>query len=627
MEDSARGRWRRLAFLAGIGAAVAVAACAAYLLDIVMARSPYRLTAHPIELAAAGLMAIYALARRLAASPSHGDDPLVRWSRRGAAAADAAAGWALRGRRPAFGLAALVLTLLALWFPAYLTWPLWTDQDHFATLALGWDAGKAPWRDMVTYQFPGEIYLFWLVGRVAGWGRPASFYALDAGLLLGLGAATLAWGRRRPIAGLVAYLTFLGVYLDLPFTHAAQRDWHAACFAALGLLAAESIPGRAGRLASAALAAAALSFRPHVVVLVPAFVAALDARARPPGAPWSRTAWPVLEWLLAAAAATALAFAPLALTGLVADFLGSLRHMAESGYASALTPRSFLDDLGRQLAEPRVLILLAANLALAARGETPEVRREARIWALAVAGILLYRPMHPLKHLYLDQPAALIEALALMPPLAWVLARDRLAAPARLVILAVAVAEAVPWWPDLCDPVEALRALPPLARGEEPIPPPLGSRHAYPRPDKHIYHYTWADFRGVVDYLRRETPPTTPVANLLTYFPYPAINATVGRDTPLPIESITLLQWFPHSDFDTVLVAHLERAPVGAIVLWDASPNPDRVPALARTAALIRRDYPIVARIGEIEIHRRNTPPAPSSEPLPRVRLIRHRPR
>ena len=78
------------------------------------------------------------------------------------------------------GLAALEY---ALWLPQYLTWPWWADHDVFATMALGWDAGLRPYRDLIGNNFPGTIYMFWIVGKLCGWGNTSAFNAFDALLL------------------------------------------------------------------------------------------------------------------------------------------------------------------------------------------------------------------------------------------------------------------------------------------------------------------------------------------------------------------------------------------------------------------------------------------------------------
>src|SRR5262249_14802844 len=147
--------------------------------------------------------------------------------------------------------------------------PWWADPDAFAVLAQAWEDGRRPYRDLEAFNFPGPIYLMWVLGRVFGWGRTVPFYAVDAGLVVILGLALIVWSRRRFatfLPGLVGYTAFLGSYLDLDYSQVAQRDWHAPLFVVLGLLVAEGWPGRGGRLVSAVSATAAVTFRPHVVL-------------------------------------------------------------------------------------------------------------------------------------------------------------------------------------------------------------------------------------------------------------------------------------------------------------------------------------------------------------------------
>ncbi|MGZ6074628.1 MAG: hypothetical protein ACXWOA_12265, partial [Isosphaeraceae bacterium] len=87
----------------------------------------------------------------------------------------------------------LVLT----WLPSYLTWPWQNDSEHFAMLAQLWDSGKLPYRDMFSTQFPGEIYIHYLLGKAFGWGNTAAYYAFDAALVIVFGILLVAWGRRR----------------------------------------------------------------------------------------------------------------------------------------------------------------------------------------------------------------------------------------------------------------------------------------------------------------------------------------------------------------------------------------------------------------------------------------------
>ena len=55
----------------------------------------------------------------------------------------------------------------------------------------GWDAGLKPYRDLIGNNFTGSIYLFWMVGKLCGWGNSLAYNAFDALLLGGFGAAVV----------------------------------------------------------------------------------------------------------------------------------------------------------------------------------------------------------------------------------------------------------------------------------------------------------------------------------------------------------------------------------------------------------------------------------------------------
>src|SRR5262249_28303596 len=170
--------------------------------------------------------------------------------------------------------------------------------------------------------FPGAIYVCWVLGKVAGFGRTWAFYAVDSAAMVLLGMVLAAWSRRclgRVLPGVSASLVFLTFYLSRDYFTVAQRDWHASLCVVRGLLALQAWPGRTSRLVSALLAAAALAIRPHVVVFLPALAAAVaeGVATGPPGTglpgphPPSGRLRALAEWVLAFGSFTALAFAPL----------------------------------------------------------------------------------------------------------------------------------------------------------------------------------------------------------------------------------------------------------------------------------------------------------------------------
>ncbi|MBY0396019.1 MAG: hypothetical protein K2X91_06035, partial [Thermoleophilia bacterium] len=306
-------------------------------------------------------------------------------------------------------LAGLIGLMLLTWLPHRLLWPWWADVEHFALSALSWEAGLVPYRDLYDFNFPGPMYLHWGLGKVFGWGRTMPFYALDTLIFVGFAATVVWWSRRRlggPIPGLLSILALTHYQCTLPYWLSAQRDWHVPLMACAGLMILEARPGRGSRLAAAALAAAAFSCRPHVIVFGPAYLAALDENARPIGGPAGRTVRAVLEWAAVAALGGVLAFAPLLATGVLDDFHLNFREALDGGYEETGS-RPFGADIVRQLTPWRTVGVGIGVLAMAFFA-APALRRLSRTWLLALVFVLLYLPLSPVAHAYLDHPLKVV---------------------------------------------------------------------------------------------------------------------------------------------------------------------------------------------------------------------------
>ncbi len=171
-------------------------------------------------------------------------------ARRGLAWVDSWVDWALP-RGLVIALGGECLWLLAAWVPHYLTWPFSRDEDTFAVLAMSWDHGILPYRDIRAYNFPGETYLFWVLGKVFGWGRTVPFYAVDAGCVVLLGGVLVVWSRKRLggiLPGLIGYLAFLSFYLNQLFEITGERDWHTAFLVTVGIMILQAV--RTGSVAA-----------------------------------------------------------------------------------------------------------------------------------------------------------------------------------------------------------------------------------------------------------------------------------------------------------------------------------------------------------------------------------------
>ena len=519
----------------------------------------------------------------------------------------------LRGRLTAACLGAAGV-MLACWAPHYLTWPWWTDADVHGTAAQGWSQGLLPYRDLRNNNFPGIIYLFWGAGRLFGWGDTAALYALDALVLVGLGAALAAWGRRalgRALPGAVAFLAAVYFYLSQDFTQVAQKDWYTAVLCVLGLVGLQAAPGRWGVAASAAGLAAAAVIRPQAILFAPAHLAAVLGRL-PEGSGLGRAARAAAGWALLTAGLTVLAFAPVWAGGLSGDLLGGLAHVRYGSGYNRLTPMVFLRRLVGQfgagdLRALKSTLVAVGSLALLTPAAPPALRRAARPWLVAWAGAVLYLPVAPVVHMYLDYPLRLVSSvlLGLLGQLA-VEARDRAPRLALLGVLVVVVLAAHKP-PRYCLPRRSAEALADLRLGRMSAEAPPGFA---PQTMAGVWHPPWPDYRDLILYLRR-TDPGVRVANLLKAV---AVTAPSGRLPSLPAESVTWLRVVNPGD-EGAFVDALGRADARSLVVWaPAVDSQDVAVALPELDRAVRRLYEPEARFGAVEVWKRKgvSPPAPA---------------
>lgn len=490
---------------------------------------------------------------------------------------------------------------LLTWAPQYLTWPWWADHDVFATAAMAWDAGILPYRDLLGNNFPGTTYLFWVLGKLFGWGYTPAFWAADVVFVLSLGVAMLAWSLRRfgrALPGLIGYLTFLGYYLNLDYSQAAQRDWQGPFFAVVGLLVVQAWTGRAGRWASALLFAAALVFRPQVILFAPALMLAVGQAGRPLESR-ERGFAAVLEWGTVVTLGVATGFAPLALAGVMGDFVKGVRLAAYGGRYNAVSVGSFAKAMIIQALNIKVVISAAALLLLVGRASTPS-RRLAWTWLLALACVLLYRPMSPIQHAYLTHPLILTWAITIAVLTALVLEQGLALPSARLTAVLLVLGIGASAKPRFCNPVGSLEAITWLHLGEDPAPRPTG--YTTNDESKSAGRYDWNDYRHLLDYLRRETRETTRVANVLRHVP--ALTGPAARLPAMPAESVAWLKVVRASDDDR-FAKTLAKTP-DSVVVWDPR-NPEYwpIPLPPRLTEVIERDYQPSIRFGVLEVWKR----------------------
>jgi hypothetical protein len=517
----------------------------------------------------------------------------------------------------------VIVGMFLTWLPHYLCWPWWADVEHFALSALSWEAGILPYRDLYDFNFPGPMYFHWVLGKVFGWGRTIPFYLVDVSLLSGFLGVAVHWSRTRlggVTPALVTALVGLAYYCNLNYAMAAQRDWQVPLLAAMGLMTLESRPGRLGRWIAATCFVVAFSFRPHVVVFGPAYLAALDENARGPGGSWRSTVCAVLEWCLVTGAGCALVFAPLLLTGTLDDFLVNFREALHGGGYETTGRRSFLKDVADQLNQWEIVAAMLGLTATAgfAEGST---RRVARTWLLAFGFVLVYRPLSPVAHGYLIHPLKITWAVSIGLIASGLIRSARLSPVVKILGVTAILLEAIPRIPLYCQPERLGDPARSLWRGVPTASAPPGTEREFSPASSNPYQ--WGDYQRVLEYLRRHTHPKTRVANFFRGYPFPTVNAPVGRLSPFPsVAGVLWLRWVDEK-LETEFATRLE--PAGdTVVVWIPGEPPThgrlRLRLVERT---IRHYYALEARIGKLEIWRRRSDVSVSASrefaPLPEV--------
>lgn len=523
-------------------------------------------------------------------------------------------------------VAALGLLLLGGWVLHYWTWPWWPDLDAYATIAQGWDRGIVPYRDVVIFNFPGQIEVFWILGKAFGWGRTAPYYALDSLLLAAAGVELFLWSRRCfgwAFPGGIGFASLLHYYLGQDYAMVAQRDWQAPLLALLGVLIVQGRSSIASRVVAGVALGLALAMRPHAVLFAPAQVLAIVGEVRGRGETRRALVRALGAWSLAVAATVLVAFLPLVLSGALDDFLRGVRKAAYGSAYDRTNRTGFLDGLVEQFGWRRrgagassgpgrlgavwdlrfgVALLALGGLAVLGR---PIARRRVVVFVVATVAAIAYAPLHPKAHAYLAHPRNLVWGIDLAVLAASILAGLAVRHRAQVLAAVALTAAAVPGPPAYWRPSACVRALGELFQAVEPSRCPPGAEgHFAPADEKSPY--TWDAYRRTLRYLRATTTPETPVANLLRNVPFPAINGPVGRVSPLPAESGVIWLWSVEPELEPAFAEALSAVPRGAVAVWDPrAATFDARLELARVAAVLRASYQMEARFGAIEVWRR----------------------
>lgn len=521
---------------------------------------------------------------------------------------------ALLGGPLATGLILLCGFQLATWVPHLLTWPRFVDHDVFETMARNWDLGVLPYRESRGNNFPGTIYLFWLIGKMVGWGKTWPVLGLDAAFVVAFGAAMVRWTWRtsgRVLPGAVGFAAFLSYYLAADYSLVFQRDWHGPLFLMLALMLADGRKTWLGLVGSALCVAVGFSIRPQVVLLIPAVLFALSRGLEGEPRRWGAVVGVWAAWLALVAVLVALLFLPLVKDGLMTDFIAGVRLVAYGGSYNQATWARIVRVAALQAMHLDYLIVPAGIVALLPRSGA---RTRASAWAclIALAGAWCYRPVSPVPWPYLSHPYHIVLAVSIALLARMIVERDTESPTIRLVLmLFVLIGVGVTVRPKYCSVQLSLRAIDDLKRGGPPERVPIGYGPEE-NPDEQV-PYDWPDYRDTLRYLRDQTPATAKVANLLRV--PPALAGPANRASALPAESLAWLVVAPQEE--PRFLEAIEAGGRDTLVVWSPAEEGDRdilrlAPVVKRLAPTIRRLYELRARFGRIEVWgRKNDAPTP----------------
>jgi hypothetical protein len=239
------------------------------------------------------------------------------------------------------------------------------------------------------------------------------------------------------------------------------------------------------------------------------------------------------------------------------------------------------------------------------------LKTTARVWLLALAGALMYRPIHPLDHAYLQTPLALVGALAWAVPLAWLIraAGDGQGGPVRIAALPVLLAilvivcESIPLQvPGNCNLRVSLDSVRAAMTGGWPATPP----GAWVWFESFRSPYRWDPYCEMLKYVRETTTPSTIVANVLKRHPFPPANGVIGRRSPFRVESGVPWMEMVAEDLDAEFARDLERQGCDSVVILSPDEfDPGSQPGLRRLTQVVRDHYAPEARFGMFEVWRR----------------------
>lgn len=502
-------------------------------------------------------------------------------------------------------LATVIISFLyfVTWFPNYLFWPWWMDQDHFAVSALSWENGIRPYRDLIDFNFPFPIYFNWIVGKIFGWGRPMVINAIDGLLMLSLAGFLIKWCQYRfqsLTSGLCAALLVIYHYCSLDYSRVMQRDWHVVYCSIISLCLLQLSHFKYKLQLSALLMAIACNTRPYAVLAFPPIFWAifftpdllLEIRKRN-----------LICFACYFLVFTLLLWSPLILSGMFDDFLRTfIAELTKGSYQSnekTTLGRLIFNQLNRNVTFTALAGLIVL---IPVKWKDAETRYLLTTWAIAFGTFLFYMPSCPVRHEYTQIPFEMIAAVSLSIVFGKFLNSVKISPLLKCSIIVFWVYHYFPGWPVYSSFKATNQALVALARWEPIAQKPIGTDHTFASDNTNIFRYRWSDYQNMLAYIRQNTNSTTTVGNFLRSHPFPALNGMTGRLTTWPCgEGIMWLRGVPGSS-EAQFAAGLDTQSDSVIVWHDRGENFPIENQFEIIEQKIRQNYEPLIRIGDIDI-------------------------
>jgi hypothetical protein len=288
---------------------------------------------------------------------------------------------------------------------------------------------------------------------------------------------------------------------------------------------------------------------------------------------------------------------PLYVSGLIPDFVTGILHNNSSSQGGAARVVSVLSGLVNQFDTFAYFVVPLAVFLV----PTSDRRQgsTALVWLAAFLFVLLYKPIHPRNHVYLEIPLAVVFAVNAGVLTQLLLSAARIPATFRLLCVLLLLGVTCKTRPEFCVVRPSLWAASDAIRGKTREITPPGYRRG---PVSTAAFYKWDDYRSLLDYLKRFPSKNTKIANALKGDP--AVVGLLGRLPAFPTESISWLQYANPSD-EARFANALEHEPDSLVIWAPGETGPDPAFQMDLLESAIRRLYEPGVRFGCIEVWRR----------------------